>query len=122
MGRGEDRFIRRGSDKCGGFNGHLSETDSSFNDLIQSPNLPLISVNQYLQKLPITGDEVASSTHDGRLAMISLQTEDFNVGAEYTALRHQAGDAGAIVLFTGLVGTLWRRLRFDGLIELSAYF
>ena len=50
--------------------------------------------------------------------MISVQTEDFNVEAEYTALRHQAGDAGAIVLFTGLVRELYdaesrgfRRLR-----------
>ena len=39
--------------------------------------------------------------------MISVQTEDFNVAAEYTALRHQAGDAGAIVLFTGLVRELY---------------
>jgi len=39
--------------------------------------------------------------------MISVQTEDFNVEAEYTALRHQAGDAGAIVLFTGLVRELY---------------
>ena len=35
--------------------------------------------------------------------MISVQTEDFNVEAEYVALRQRAGDAGAIVLFTGLV-------------------
>ena len=40
---------------------HLSETDSSFNDLIQSPNPPLISVNQVFAETssPITdGDEV----------------------------------------------------------------
>ena len=35
--------------------------------------------------------------------MISVQTEDFDVEAEYAALRHRASDAGAIVLFTGLV-------------------
>jgi len=39
--------------------------------------------------------------------MISVQTEDFNIEAEYTALRHQAGDAGAIVSFTGLVRELY---------------
>ena len=35
--------------------------------------------------------------------MISVQTDDFEVEAEYTSLRKQAGDAGAIVMFTGLV-------------------
>ena len=39
--------------------------------------------------------------------MISVQTEDFFVEAEYAALRHRAGDAGAIVLFTGLVRELY---------------
>ena len=39
--------------------------------------------------------------------MISVQTEDFYVEAEYAALRHRAGDAGAIVLFTGLVRELY---------------
>jgi molybdopterin synthase catalytic subunit len=39
--------------------------------------------------------------------MISVQTEDFDVEAEYAALRHRAGDAGAIVLFTGLVRELY---------------
>ena len=39
--------------------------------------------------------------------MISVQTEDFHVEAEYAALRHRAGDAGAIVLFTGLVRELY---------------
>ena len=39
--------------------------------------------------------------------MISVQTEDFNIEAEYEALRRRAGDAGAIVLFTGLVRELY---------------
>ena len=39
--------------------------------------------------------------------MISVQTEVFHVDAEFAALRHRAGDAGAIVLFTGLVRELY---------------
>ena len=39
--------------------------------------------------------------------MIYVQTEDFSVEAEYAALRRRAGDAGAIVLFTGLVRELY---------------
>jgi molybdopterin synthase catalytic subunit len=39
--------------------------------------------------------------------MISVQTEDFDIGTEYAALRNAAGDAGAIVLFTGLVRELY---------------
>ena len=35
--------------------------------------------------------------------MISIQTEDFDVGREYQQLRQAAGDAGAIATFTGLV-------------------
>lgn len=35
--------------------------------------------------------------------MISVQTEDFDLASEYHALRQRAGDAGAIVTFTGLV-------------------
>ncbi|HBW83306.1 MAG: hypothetical protein CMD92_01340 [Gammaproteobacteria bacterium] len=35
--------------------------------------------------------------------MISVQTSDFELEAEYTSLRNHAGDAGAIVMFTGLV-------------------
>ena len=35
--------------------------------------------------------------------MISIQTEDFDLGREYEELRVIAGDAGAIVTFTGLV-------------------
>ena len=45
--------------------------------------------------------------------MISVQTEDFNVEAEYAALRHRAGDAGAIVVFTGLVRELYGTERND---------
>jgi molybdopterin synthase catalytic subunit len=35
--------------------------------------------------------------------MISIQTEDFDLGREYQQLRQLAGDAGAVVTFTGLV-------------------
>ena len=35
--------------------------------------------------------------------MISIQNEDFSLGDEYTSIRSRAGDAGAIVMFTGLV-------------------
>lgn len=35
--------------------------------------------------------------------MISIQSEDFDLGREYQRLRQAAGDAGAIVTFTGLV-------------------
>lgn len=34
---------------------------------------------------------------------ISIQAEDFDLAREYAALREEAGDAGAIVTFTGLV-------------------
>ncbi|MFN3164540.1 MAG: molybdopterin synthase catalytic subunit MoaE [Pseudohongiellaceae bacterium] len=39
--------------------------------------------------------------------MISVQTEDFDVAAEYQQLRQRAGDAGAVVTFTGLVRELY---------------
>ena len=39
--------------------------------------------------------------------MISVQTKDFEVGPEYALLRIAAGDAGAIVTFTGLVRELY---------------
>ncbi len=39
--------------------------------------------------------------------MISLQNEDFDTAKEYAALRERAGDAGAIVTFTGLVRELY---------------
>ena len=45
--------------------------------------------------------------------MISVQSEDFNVEAEYAALRHRASDAGAIVVFTGLVRELYGTERND---------
>ena len=35
--------------------------------------------------------------------MISIQTDDFDLAVEYRHLRELAGDAGAIVTFTGLV-------------------
>jgi molybdopterin synthase catalytic subunit len=39
--------------------------------------------------------------------MISVQEEDFNVGTEYEQLKAAAGDAGAIVTFTGLVREIY---------------
>ena len=39
--------------------------------------------------------------------MISIQQKDFDVGAEYGRLRRAAGDAGAIVTFTGLVREIY---------------
>lgn len=41
--------------------------------------------------------------------MISVQPEDFDLAAEYRQLRQQAGDAGAIVTFTGLVREVYER-------------
>lgn len=35
--------------------------------------------------------------------MISIQNENFSLGDEYASIRSRAGDAGAIVTFTGLV-------------------
>lgn len=39
--------------------------------------------------------------------MITIQTEDFDVGDEYQSLREAAGDVGAIITFTGLVRELY---------------
>ena len=39
--------------------------------------------------------------------MISIQTEDFDLGTEYQLLRQAAGDAGAIVTFSGLVREIY---------------
>lgn len=39
--------------------------------------------------------------------MISVQTEEFDLALEYKQLRQRAGDAGAIVTFTGLVRELY---------------
>ena len=39
--------------------------------------------------------------------MISIQNEDFSLGVEYAAIRTRAGDAGAIVTFTGLVREIY---------------
>lgn len=40
--------------------------------------------------------------------MISIQTDDFSLADEYAALRGLAGDAGAIVTFTGLVREIYQ--------------
>ena len=62
MGRGEDRLeAARELTTVAALIRHISETDSSFNELIQSPNPPLISVNQIFAETtsPIAdGDEV----------------------------------------------------------------
>ena len=62
MGRWKDRLeAARELTTVAALIRHLSETDSSFNELIQSPNPPLISVNQVFAETtsPITdGDEV----------------------------------------------------------------
>ena len=39
--------------------------------------------------------------------MISIQNEDFSLGDEYATIRTRAGDAGAIVTFTGLVREIY---------------
>ena len=39
--------------------------------------------------------------------MINIQTQDFSLGDEYAAIRARAGDAGAIVTFTGLVREIY---------------
>ncbi len=39
--------------------------------------------------------------------MISVQQEDFDVAEVYRQIRHSAGDAGAIVTFTGLVREIY---------------
>jgi molybdopterin synthase catalytic subunit len=41
--------------------------------------------------------------------MISVQEQDFELGAEYNLLRKTAGDAGAIATFTGLVREIYDR-------------
>lgn len=45
--------------------------------------------------------------------MISIQTEDFSLGNEYADLRRRAGDAGAIVTFTGLVREIYQTAEND---------
>ena len=45
--------------------------------------------------------------------MISVQTEDFNIAHEYLRLRERAGDAGAIVTFTGLVREIYDHCNAD---------
>ncbi len=46
--------------------------------------------------------------------MISVQTDDFNIAQEYEQLRVAAGDAGAIVTFTGLVREIYDHDRASG--------
>ncbi|MGB1668168.1 MAG: MoaD/ThiS family protein [Pseudohongiellaceae bacterium] len=62
MGRGEDRLEAvEDLTTVAAVIRHLSETDSSFKELSQSPNPPLISVNQVFAETssPISdGDEV----------------------------------------------------------------
>ena len=62
MGRGEDRLdAAEDLTTVAALIGYLSEIDSSFNELSQSPNPPLISVNQVFAETssPISdGDEV----------------------------------------------------------------
>lgn len=51
--------------------------------------------------------------------MISVQTEDFEIGQEYGSLRMAAGDAGAIVTFTGLVRELYATGATDKILSLT---
>ena len=51
--------------------------------------------------------------------MISVQTEDFDLAAEYHQLRQKAGDAGAIVTFTGLVRERYERGDGDAIETLT---
>lgn len=46
--------------------------------------------------------------------MISIQTEDFDLGREQAELRIAAGDAGAIVTFTGLVREVYDQTASEG--------
>jgi molybdopterin synthase catalytic subunit len=45
--------------------------------------------------------------------MISVQEQDFDLGAEYSLLRESAGDAGAITIFTGLVREIYDQSQTD---------
>ena len=40
--------------------------------------------------------------------MITVDHKDFDIAQEYKQLRHTAGDAGAVVIFTGLVRELYQ--------------
>ncbi|MEQ8313869.1 MAG: molybdopterin synthase catalytic subunit MoaE [Gammaproteobacteria bacterium] len=50
---------------------------------------------------------------------ISVQQQAFDLAAEYVALRERAGDAGAIVTFTGLVREIYNPQVQDGVAEES---
>ncbi len=49
--------------------------------------------------------------------MISIQTQDFSLADEYAALRERAGDAGAIVTFTGLVREIYGDEGIRGVVQ-----
>lgn len=51
--------------------------------------------------------------------MISVQEEDFDLATEYSKLRVAAGDAGAIVTFTGLVRELHEQQGQDRISALN---
>ncbi|MFT4817031.1 MAG: molybdopterin synthase catalytic subunit [Pseudohongiellaceae bacterium] len=49
--------------------------------------------------------------------MISIQNEDFSLADEYAAIRSRAGDAGAIVSFTGLVREIYGDASTAGAVQ-----
>jgi len=49
--------------------------------------------------------------------MISIQNENFSLGEEYASIRSRAGDAGAIVTFTGLVREVYGVGRDAGAVQ-----
>ena len=49
--------------------------------------------------------------------MISIQNQDFSLGDEYAAIRARAGDAGAIVTFTGLVREIYSEDSAAGAVQ-----
>lgn len=51
--------------------------------------------------------------------MIKVQQEDFDIAEEYRMVRQRAGDAGAIVLFTGLVRELYAEDAADKTLSLT---
>jgi len=49
--------------------------------------------------------------------MISVQSQDFSLADEYSSIRSRAGDAGAIVTFTGLVREVYGDNSADGAVQ-----
>lgn len=49
--------------------------------------------------------------------MINIQEQDFSLDDEYTAIRLRAGDAGAIVTFTGLVREVYGDDAVSGAVQ-----